>query len=188
MYNPARGGVRDTDLEGKDGGMKTGRWLTGIGSVILFLTGIGHGSRIADVQKMIVDSGMKAPLDAILKGCWLAFSGEMVAIAVIAVVASRLERGGSIVLICAATMIANAAASSTLYGAILWRLRVRGRGVVFSRGRWAAKQTNGMRRAAASRLQPICRLRSWGCWAKIGVPVALPTVPSRMQAKAITAF
>ena len=89
--------------------MKTGRWLTGIGSVILFLTGIGHGFRIADVQKMIVDSGMKAPLDAILKGCWLAFSGEMVAIAVIAVVASRLERGGSIVLICAATMIANAA-------------------------------------------------------------------------------
>lgn len=88
--------------------MKTGRWLTGIGSVILFLTGIGHGFRIADVQKMIVASDMKAPLDAILKGCWLAFSGEMVAIAVIAVVASRLERGGSIVLICAATMIANA--------------------------------------------------------------------------------
>jgi putative intracellular protease/amidase len=89
--------------------MKTGRWLTGIGSVILFLTGIGHGFRIADVQKMIVASGMKAPLDAILKGCWLAFSGEMMALAVIAVVASRLEKGGTIVLICAATMIANAA-------------------------------------------------------------------------------
>jgi hypothetical protein len=88
--------------------MKTGRWLTGIGSIVLLLTGIGHGFRIADVQKMIVASGMKAPLDAILKGCWLAFSGEMVALAVIAVVASRLERGGSIVLICAATMIANA--------------------------------------------------------------------------------
>jgi hypothetical protein len=52
---------------------------------------------------------MKAPLDAILKGCWLVFSGEMVALAVIAVVASRLERGGSIVLICAATMTSNAA-------------------------------------------------------------------------------
>ena len=89
--------------------MKMGRWLTGIGSVILFLTGIGHGTRIGQLQRMIAESGMKAPLDAILKGCWLVFSGEMVALAVIAVVASRLERGGSIVLICAATMIANAA-------------------------------------------------------------------------------
>jgi hypothetical protein len=89
--------------------MKTGRWLTWIGSVILFLTGIGHGFRIADLQKMILESGMKAPLDVILKGCWLVFSGEMVALAVIAVVASRLEKGGTIVLICAATMIANAA-------------------------------------------------------------------------------
>jgi hypothetical protein len=88
--------------------MKTGRWLTGIGSIVLFLTGIGHGIRIADIQKMIVDSGMKAPLDVILKGCWLAFSGEMVALAVIAMVASRMADGGRIVLICAATMIVNA--------------------------------------------------------------------------------
>src|SRR5580704_8183556 len=88
--------------------MKTGRWLTGIGSVILFLTGLGHGARIVQVQKMIVDSGMKAPLDVILKGCWLAFSGEMVALAVIAMVASAMPRGGSIVLMCAATMGFNA--------------------------------------------------------------------------------
>jgi hypothetical protein len=77
--------------------------------VILFLTGIGHGTRIVQLQTMIAESGMKAPLAAILKGCWLVFSGEMVALAVIAVVASRLPRGGSIVLICGATMIANAA-------------------------------------------------------------------------------
>jgi hypothetical protein len=89
--------------------MKTGRWLTGIGSIVLLLTGIGHGTRIVDVQKMIVDSGMKAPLDVILKGCWLAFSGEMVALAVIAMVASGMAGGGRIVLICAATMIVNAA-------------------------------------------------------------------------------
>ena len=88
--------------------MKTGHWLTGIGSIVLLLTGIGHGLRIADVQKMIVDSGMKAPLDVILKGCWLAFSGEMVALAVIAMVASGMAGGGRIVLICAATMIVNA--------------------------------------------------------------------------------
>jgi hypothetical protein len=50
---------------------------------------------------------MKAPMDGILKGCWLAFSGEMVALAVIAMVASGVERGGWIVLLCAATMIFN---------------------------------------------------------------------------------
>jgi hypothetical protein len=88
--------------------MRTGRWLTGIGSVILFLTGIGHGTRITLLQKMIVDSGMKAPLDAILRACWLVFSGEMVALAVIAMVASRMASGGRFVLICAVTMFVNA--------------------------------------------------------------------------------
>jgi hypothetical protein len=88
--------------------MKTGRWLTGIGSMVLLLTGIGHGSRIVDVQKMIVEGGMKTPLDVILKACWLAFSGEMVALAVIAMVASGMAGGGRIVLICAATMMVNA--------------------------------------------------------------------------------
>ncbi|MGB2671018.1 MAG: hypothetical protein WA621_05065 [Candidatus Acidiferrum sp.] len=89
--------------------MKTGRWLTGIASVILFLTGIGHSTGIAHVQKMIVESGVKAPLDVLLKACWLAFGGEMVALAVIAVVASAMAGGGRIVLICAATMFVNAA-------------------------------------------------------------------------------
>jgi|HubBroStandDraft_1064217.scaffolds.fasta_scaffold641869_1 hypothetical protein len=89
--------------------MKAGRWLTGIGSVLLFLTGVGHCTRIVDIQRMIVDSGMKPPLDAILKVSWLAFGGEMVALAVIAIVASTMDRGARIVLICAATMIANAA-------------------------------------------------------------------------------
>jgi len=89
--------------------MKTGRWLTWIGSVILFLTGIGHGAKLAQLQGMIQASGLKAPLDGIVRACWLTFSGEMVAIAVIATVASGIERGGRIVLICAATMILNGA-------------------------------------------------------------------------------
>jgi hypothetical protein len=88
--------------------MKTGRWLTGIGSVILFLTGIGHGTRIVQLERMIVDSGTKAPLDAILKACWLVFSGEMVALAVIAMLASAMTGGARFVLICAATMLLNA--------------------------------------------------------------------------------
>jgi hypothetical protein len=89
--------------------MKTGRWLTGIGSAILFLTGIGHEALVVQLQKMIAENGIKAPLDAMLKACWLAFGGEMVALAVIAIVASAMGQGGRIVLICAATMIVNAA-------------------------------------------------------------------------------
>ena len=53
--------------------MKIGRWLTGIGSLLLFLTGLGHGAKLAQLQGMIAASGMKAPMDGILKGCWLAF-------------------------------------------------------------------------------------------------------------------
>ncbi len=88
--------------------MKTGRWLTWIGSVILFLTGIGHATRIVQVQKLIVEGGVKAPLDVFLKANWLAFGGEMVALAVIAMVASAMAVGGRIVMICGATMLVNA--------------------------------------------------------------------------------
>jgi hypothetical protein len=86
-----------------------GRWLTWIGSVILFLTGLGHGAKFAQLQGMIQASIIKAPLDGIMRACWLVFSGEMVALAVIAMVASGMERGGRIVLICAATMILDGA-------------------------------------------------------------------------------
>jgi hypothetical protein len=89
--------------------MKMGRWLTWIGSVILFLTGLGHGAKFAQLQGMIQASIIKAPLDGIMRACWLVFSGEMVALAVIAMVASGMERGGRIVLICAATMILDGA-------------------------------------------------------------------------------
>lgn len=87
--------------------MKIGRWVTGIGSVLLLLTGLGHGAKLAQLQDMISAAGMKAPLDGILKGCWLAFSGEMVGLALIAFVASGVARGGWVVLLCAATMIFN---------------------------------------------------------------------------------
>jgi hypothetical protein len=88
--------------------MKTGRWMTGIGSVVLFLTGIGHETLVVQVQKMIVENGIEAPMDAILKASWLAFGGEMVALAVISMVASLMAGGGRIILFCAATMIVNA--------------------------------------------------------------------------------
>lgn len=88
--------------------MKTGRWLTWIGSVVLFLTGLGHGAKFAQLQGMIQASSIKAPLDGIVRACWLVFSGEMVALAVIAMVASAMADGGRFILICAVTMFLNA--------------------------------------------------------------------------------
>lgn len=87
--------------------MKIGRWLTGIGSVILFVFGILHGAKIGTVEGMIQASGIKAPLDGIIRACWLGFSKEMLALAVIAFVASGIARGGWIVILCAITMAAN---------------------------------------------------------------------------------
>lgn len=88
--------------------MKTGRWLTWLGSLLLFLTGIGHGMKLGTVQGMIAENGVKMPLAGMMRACWLAFSGEMVALAVIAVLASVMARGGRFVLICGLTMVFNA--------------------------------------------------------------------------------
>lgn len=88
--------------------MKTGRWLTWLGSVLLFLTGIGHGMKLGTVEGMIAAAGMKMPLAGMLKACWLVFSGEMVAMAIIAALASTMARGGRFVLICGLTMVFNA--------------------------------------------------------------------------------
>ena len=99
--------------------MKLARWFTGIGSLVLFLVGIGHGLKRKAVEAMIPASGLHGPLEGILKGCWLVFSGEMVALAVIAVVASRMLGGGRIVLVCGLTMAFNAALLFHFVGAAL---------------------------------------------------------------------
>jgi hypothetical protein len=82
--------------------MKTSKWVTGVGSVVTFVVGILHGLKLADVMKMVPAGGLPGPLEGILKGCWLAFSGKMVATGVIAVVASQMQNGARIVLLCAA--------------------------------------------------------------------------------------
>jgi putative intracellular protease/amidase len=89
--------------------MKIARWFTGIGSLVILVVGILHGFKIKDIDAMIPASGLHGPLEGILKGCWLVFSGEMVALAVIAFVTSRMQGGGRIVLVCASTMAFNAA-------------------------------------------------------------------------------
>jgi hypothetical protein len=89
--------------------MKAGRWLTWVGGIISLLTGIGHGAKFSQLQGMIAASSVKPPLDGITRASWLAFSGQMVATALIAMMASTMERGGRIVLLCALSTIFNSA-------------------------------------------------------------------------------
>ncbi|HKV25355.1 MAG TPA: hypothetical protein VJN93_12245 [Candidatus Acidoferrum sp.] len=80
--------------------MKPGKVCTGIGSLALFLVGILHGSKISQVEALIKVNSVRPPLDGIARACWLLYSVQMVVLATIAFVASRLERGGRIVFLC----------------------------------------------------------------------------------------
>lgn len=88
--------------------MSAARWCTGIGSLILLVFGMGHGTRLVQVEQMMAAGGVKAPLDGLVKASWLIFSVEMIVGAMIAFAASRMERGGAIVLLCGAMNAANA--------------------------------------------------------------------------------
>jgi hypothetical protein len=88
--------------------MQVGRWCTAIGSLILGIFGILHGVKLTDVEKMMLAGGVKAPLDGLVKASWLIFAVEMVVVAIIAIVASRMPRGARIIFLCAAMMVANA--------------------------------------------------------------------------------
>jgi hypothetical protein len=96
--------------------MTAARWCTGIGSLILGVFGVGHGTRLVQVEEMMAAGGVKAPLDGLVKSSGLIFSVEMILVAVIAFVASRIERGGVIVLLCAAINAANGALVFRFFG------------------------------------------------------------------------
>lgn len=89
--------------------MKLGRVFTGVGSLGLFIVGILHARKLPLLQEMIRANAVQAPLDGIASGSFLIFSGEMVAIAMIAFLASRIQNGARIVLICGLVMAADAA-------------------------------------------------------------------------------
>lgn len=89
--------------------MKPGRAFTGVGSLGLFIVGILHARKLSMLQEMIRANAVKAPLDGIASGSFLIFSGEMMAIAVIAFLASRIQNGARIVLICGLLMAVDAA-------------------------------------------------------------------------------
>lgn len=88
--------------------MKTARLLTLLGSLVLFADAIFHGLGYFQVTSALAMETLRRPqLAAIFKACWLAFSILMAALALIALVARSLERGGPIVLLCAAANAIN---------------------------------------------------------------------------------
>jgi hypothetical protein len=62
---------------------------------------IFHASGYILLLRRIQAAAIPAPLDGILKASWLIFSLQFLALAVIAFLARKMERGGWIVLLCA---------------------------------------------------------------------------------------
>jgi hypothetical protein len=87
--------------------MKTARLITLIGSLVLFASGIFHSTGYSMITNSLTKEPIRPELANILKACWLAFSVELMGLAVIAFAARSLDRGGPIVLICAAASAAN---------------------------------------------------------------------------------
>jgi hypothetical protein len=74
--------------------MKSARWFTGAGSVLLFAAAIFHSTGYFPLVKRIEAKAVPYPLDGILKSTWVTFSVQLMVLTVIAFVASRSERGG----------------------------------------------------------------------------------------------
>lgn len=87
--------------------MKTARWVTLVGSLVLFASGIFHSTGYPMITNSLAKEPIRPHLASILKACWLAFSVELLALAVIAFVARSLDRGGPIILLCAAANAVN---------------------------------------------------------------------------------
>jgi hypothetical protein len=85
--------------------MKSARLFTTLGSVVLFGSALFHGSGYIPLLKRIQSDAIRPPMDAILKACWLTLSVQFIALAVIAFLARDYERGGRVVLLCAAFLL-----------------------------------------------------------------------------------
>src|SRR6266704_4226633 len=73
--------------------MKTGRWLTPLGCVMLLGSAILHSSGYIRLVHRIEAAGIQFPLAGILKVSWWILAVYFVTLAVIAVLASRMGRG-----------------------------------------------------------------------------------------------
>lgn len=83
--------------------MKTARWLTLLGSLLLIASAIFHSTGYAPLLRRIEAGVIRSPLDGVLKALWLTFSVQLFALAVIALLVRGVGRGGLVVLLCAAS-------------------------------------------------------------------------------------
>lgn len=116
--------------------MKAARWVTGSGSLLLFIVGVVHEMAIGKLDRMIAQSGLKPPASEIFRACWLLFGGEMMALAVIAWVASRVARGAGVVLVCGLAMLGNAAILLKYLGSSIQLYVTLAFAVIFLTGAW----------------------------------------------------
>ena len=88
--------------------MKAARLFTLLGSIVLFASAVFHGLGYFQVTSALAMETLRRPqLAGLFKACWLTFSIAMAALALIALVARSIERGGPIVLLCAAANAVN---------------------------------------------------------------------------------
>jgi hypothetical protein len=80
--------------------MKNARWITASGCLVLLASALFHASGYIPLLRRIQAAAIPAPLDGILKASWLTFSVQFLALAVIAFLARKMERGGWMVLLC----------------------------------------------------------------------------------------
>jgi len=84
--------------------MKSARLFTTVGSIVLFLSALLHGSGYPRIAQRVQSAGIQPPLEGLLKALWLTFSVQFIAIAIITFVARDFERGSRIILLCAACL------------------------------------------------------------------------------------
>ena len=89
--------------------MKTARLIILIGGIVQIVTACLHGSGFLFLGRRISGEHIAAETAAILKTCWLAFSVELIALAIVAILARSMERGAGIVLFCAFVVDVNGA-------------------------------------------------------------------------------
>jgi hypothetical protein len=80
--------------------VKIARWLIVVGSVVLFLTALLHGSGYAEISRVVEMSGMKPFLIGAFKALWLMLSIHLLVLSAIFIVASQTPKGRRLVLLC----------------------------------------------------------------------------------------
>ena len=106
--------------------MKTARLIILIGGIVQILTACLHGVGFAFLAKRIETEHIGAETAAILKTCWLAFSVELIALAIVAILARSMERGAGIVIFCAFVVAVNGALMLAFLGPFIgfWMVAV----------------------------------------------------------------